>query len=335
MPPALTLSVNQPAKSPNADHLSPALTAIIFRHRLATSSNTGRVAHTAALTIRKDEPMLSWPFIPGHSLLAFLLARPLSTMTVLVPLVATVFGLLTLRVSAASPSKLNLVPFPTKASIGNTVVCLGKDFAVQLDATSLHGKTAPGDLLAAIERANAHVKNGRHEYLSVSGGLEFFDGAQGCDNYIDALILSFEPGADYDSILSHATAPVEKRKDAEGYKLSVPTAGRAHVVAGTALGLFRGLTTFENLVYHADGSAVASGSTQTASGQVPLGSSVTETQEDVAYAPFAPYELEDKPAFPWRAVLLDTSRHFFSKSSILKMLDTMALVKVSPEELSC
>ncbi|TXT08741.1 hypothetical protein VHUM_02869 [Vanrija humicola] len=65
------------------------------------------------------------------------------------------------------------------------------------------------------------------------------------------------------------------------------------------------------------------------SGQVPLGGSGANIQWDVAYLPFAPYKIEDQSAFPWRAVLLDTSRHFFSKPSILKMLDTMAMVKLN------
>ncbi|KAL1406042.1 Glucosamine-6-phosphate isomerase (Glucosamine-6-phosphate deaminase) (GNPDA) (GlcN6P deaminase) [Vanrija albida] len=245
----------------------------------------------------------------------------------LAPLIAAALGLLSLRASAAGPSKLNLLPFPTKASVGSTVVCLSKDFAIELDAASLGGKEAPHDLLMAIERAGVTLMNRRHEYLSVSGGLEFFEDGQGCAHYLDTLVLSFAPEADYGSILSHATAPVEKRRDAEGYRLSVATQGRAHAVAGTALGLFRGLTTFENLVYHVDGVAVGLGSAQKAPGQVPLGSGVEP--EGVKYVPFAPYEIEDKPAFPWRAVLLDTSRHYFSKHSIFRILDTMAMVKLN------
>jgi N-acetyl-beta-hexosaminidase len=38
-----------------------------------------------------------------------------------------------------------------------------------------------------------------------------------------------------------------------------------------------------------------------------------------AFAPSAPYIISDKPAFPWRGFMLDTSRNFFSKQTILKV----------------
>jgi hexosaminidase len=47
------------------------------------------------------------------------------------------------------------------------------------------------------------------------------------------------------------------------------------------------------------------------------------------YAPFAPYEIEDKPQFPWRSVLFDTSRNYFRIKTIKKLLDTMSRVKLN------
>lgn len=168
----------------------------------------------------------------------------------------------------------------------------------------------------------------------------------GCKAHISSLVLSFKDldrdAESISSIYSDAILPVELRPDVEAYRLSVLLSQPARIEAKSALGLYRGLTTFEQLFYHLAGSSgsvtpsVATGgilsrpNSLAASEQLPLGSTTAaDTQgsgegsktelDDRTYAPFAPYEIEDKPAFGWRAVLLDTSRNYFSVPSILKV----------------
>lgn len=213
--------------------------------------------------------------------------------------------------ATAVEHKLRLLPLPHKYTVGEGVTCLSEDFGVTFESD------APEDLRAAADRMLRRIASSKHRFLSPELGAEFY--GSGCDGYITSLHLTF---TDSSSIATHAVLPVEQRSKAESYKLHVPVDGTAQASGDTALGTFRALTTFENLLYKADGSR----STQTseAGGQVPLG-----IEFDKTYAPFAPYDIDDKPAFPWRAVLLDTSRHFFPKQSILKMLDTMAGVKLN------
>ena len=86
----------------------------------------------------------------------------------------------------------------------------------------------------------------------------------------------------------------------ESYKLSI-SAGKALITANESWGVLRGLETFSQLVYRRlDGQLVVN---------------VTE--------------IEDKPRFKHRAVLLDTSRHYLRKKYILENLDAMAANKMN------
>ncbi len=40
-------------------------------------------------------------------------------------------------------------------------------------------------------------------------------------------------------------------------------------------------------------------------------------------------QIEDRPRFPWRGLMLDVSRHFYNKSEVEKILDAMALLKMN------
>ena len=91
----------------------------------------------------------------------------------------------------------------------------------------------------------------------------------------------------------------------EAYNLTVPVDGTAVIKANSALGLFRGLTTFEDMWYYL----------------APQGSGGNNLRKrwsngEALYAPFGPYEVSDSPAFGWRAVLLDTSRNFYPIADI-------------------
>ena len=291
------------------------------------------------------------------------------------------------RPDSDSSLPLRIVPLPQDLSTGNTVLCLSPTFDIQFDDSSLEGLSVPRDLSDAVKRMQERVKTTTHQWLSPTLGEEFFStptneasNSSACQTYVDTLILRYsqyesdtesplEPTDDSStfntsktipSIFDEAIRPVEERPDIEAYNLSLPLHGPGVIEADTSLGLFRGLTSFEQLFYlrpekgsltsHSDGQASPSGNvgssssggasqqafsapssgqssnTARASDQNNEGS---ELLHGTIYAPLGPYELKDRPSFGWRAVLLDTSRNFFPKSVILKQLDTMSMVKLN------
>jgi len=91
----------------------------------------------------------------------------------------------------------------------------------------------------------------------------------------------------------------------EGYTLSVKKKG-VFIRAATATGVFYGLQSFRQLL--------------------PVDFEFDE-QENAIEIPFV--EITDKPRFPWRAFMLDVSRHFQGKEVIKNMLDQMAMLKMN------
>ncbi|KAK8843396.1 hypothetical protein IAR55_007053 [Kwoniella newhampshirensis] len=214
-------------------------------------------------------------------------------------------------VLSADSSPLNLVPLPLRhfTGDGSTPLCLSSTFTISLDTASLDGHEPPDDLLRGLKRTEQNLAKIGMTYLSPDHGAKFLYAGK-CDRYLDSLIVHLT-NYDGSTIFDQSVSPVETRPDHEAYNLSIPLHGAAKITTGGALGAFRGLTTFEGLWYTLEPS------------------SRRGKGEKVAYAPHAPYEIEDKPAFGWRAVLLDTSRNYFSIQSILKILDTMSLVKLN------
>jgi hexosaminidase len=271
----------------------------------------------------------------------------LRMITYLIPLFASAAFLLSTK-SVELPSSggdiktgrlLNLLPLPTRHTTGNNVLCLSPDFSIKFDSH------VPEDLKKAAQRVENGIWDHKHQYLSVRRGAEFFEEGSGCDYTLSTLeVIVDQPAHGHmASIMDSAIRPAEDRSDLEAYTLSIPLGHRATIKSPTALGAYRGLTTLENLFYHypvdSEGQAGSSksgiltkpdplGNTD----QLPLGSggqtdqgrdvSGTESRSEVKgkwYAPAAPYEIEDKPAFGWRAVMLDTSRNWFGKEAILKV----------------
>jgi hexosaminidase len=293
-----------------------------------------------------------------RAILTMLAHSPFTTLSLLLPLLAYSAVLLLPSASAGSKSRITVWPLPSRSSSGNgeTPVCLSPGFRILFDEQTA-GLPLPHDLKAAVKRTEVALKDHGHAYLSPTAGREFFskrkdnstEDLAACEHVLTALHLALDPdvlgGAKaIPSILSSAVAPAESRAELEAYRLSVPLDGPATISAKTALGVFRGLTTFEQLWYSVPISHPSehgsSGTSYTvlsrpdslaASQQLPLGSSGSQgTRQDQhtpstsaeierrVYAPFAPYEVDDKPSFGWRAILLDTSRNFFSVPSIVK-----------------
>jgi hexosaminidase len=271
----------------------------------------------------------------------------LKMITYLIPLFASAAFLLTTK-SVELPSSereiktgrpINVLPLPTRYTTGNKAICLSPDFSIEFDSH------VPEDLQKAAQRVERGIWDLKHRYLSIKRGAEFFEEGNGCDYTLSILevVVDHDAQGHMASIMDSAIRPAEDRPDLEAYTLTIPLGDRAIIKSPTALGAYRGLTTFENLFYHlpADSEGIAEGSKSGVltkpdslenTDQLPLGSGgQTDQASDVSetgsrsevkgkwYAPAAPYEIEDKPAFGWRAVMLDTSRNWFGKESILKV----------------
>jgi hexosaminidase len=217
---------------------------------------------------------------------------------------------ITLGKNDTSQYDLNVLPLPHKYTIGSEVICLSTDFQIYLDSN------APQDLHDAVGRTMEQLRQIKHEYLSVYHGTEFFDDG-GCSNWLSSLTLSFD-GDEHSSasISEGAIQQPEDRIQWESYHLTVPTNGSASLSSPTALGLFRGLTTFSALFYYIPEDSDYTGQQLTRR---------WNWQGGYLYAPFGPYEIWDKPAFGWRSLLLDTSRNFFSIGKIQKVQSHVVL----------
>ncbi|WVQ75375.1 hypothetical protein IAR50_004995 [Cryptococcus sp. DSM 104548] len=209
---------------------------------------------------------------------------------------------------------INIVPLPIQYTTGggHTPICLSSNFSIEPVAGAAH--TYPSDLLQAMSVSGDRLKDTTARYLSTTGGREFFlgytDKLAPCRYFLDTVFVDMTAYNGTSDIMAEATRPVEERPTLEAYSLDIPlNQNAAFIQASGPLGVFRGLTTLENLFYRVDNGAV--------------------DLEGPVYAPWAPYAIDDKPAFGWRAFLLDTSRHYFSIDSILKTLDTMASVKLN------
>src|SRR5580698_4709945 len=97
----------------------------------------------------------------------------------------------------------------------------------------------------------------------------------------------------------HGRQAVQKLGEDESYELTVTDSG-AKLTAPTSLGVLRGLQTFLQLV-------------------------------EITPAGFAApaVTIKDSPRFPWRGLMIDSSRHFLPVDVIKRNLDGMAAVKMN------
>ena len=125
-----------------------------------------------------------------------------------------------------------------------------------------------------------------------------------------------EAGLDSIQITTMGARPSE---DAEGYELQVQLGAAAVgtneappyalIIARTQAGAFYGVQTLLQLF--------------------PPQIFSTNIVKNVAWEiPFAVH-IEDEPRFPWRGLMLDCARHFFSKDEVKRVLDEMALHKLN------
>lgn len=90
----------------------------------------------------------------------------------------------------------------------------------------------------------------------------------------------------------------------ESYNLTITKDGAATLSAFSTNGVLHGLETFSQLFYqHSSG--------------------------DAFYLVNAPIQIEDAPVYPWRGVMLDTSRHWLPVDDILRTIDGLAYSKLN------
>lgn len=118
-----------------------------------------------------------------------------------------------------------------------------------------------------------------------------------------ALLVNLKPARSPQATLvihtDHSSKEVQEVREDESYILEVTTAG-AKLTAPTPLGTLHGLQTFLQLV---------------------------DVSSDGFAAPAV--TIQDKPRFPWRGLLIDSSRHFTPLDVIRRNLDGMEAVKLN------
>lgn len=142
------------------------------------------------------------------------------------------------------PAVHALWPMPRSLQTGKTLVKLSPSFNIEVDVAH-----PPQDLLDAVSRTNQHLKGDMLQRLIV-GRASSDTAALLHAPSLAKLSLTLTPAgaASVKSIMAEATEDIASRR--EGYSLTLPAnGGAASIVANSTLGLFRGLTTFEQLWY--------------------------------------------------------------------------------------
>ncbi|KDE09594.1 hypothetical protein MVLG_00002 [Microbotryum lychnidis-dioicae p1A1 Lamole] len=212
--------------------------------------------------------------------------------------------------SVLAGSALAVWPQPRAISRGTGTVRLSKHFCIVIDKEDerlLKAKIL--DLAQAIQRSQSRIQRDTHALLKLDRGASYLKSVREAA-VLTTLSLSIKPEGRRRPITYETNLPYEKQD--ESYTLTVPARCSKGLCTGTltaetTLGLLRGLTTFEQLVYS-------------------FPSSVKSKSKFIIDMPI---KIEDKPAFPHRAFMLDTSRNFYSIGDIFRTLDTMSSVKLN------
>lgn len=133
-------------------------------------------------------------------------------------------------------------------STGSTPLVLSHDFNIGVQVAN-----APDDLKQAVSRTQSNIRNDKLQRLVVGRGSADRSIVASAKQ-LKSLVLTLAPGAGKaQSISSESILPLGSRS--EEYTLNIPSDGTtATLSANSTLGLFRGLTTFEQLWYTLDDS---------------------------------------------------------------------------------
>ncbi|KAF9266508.1 N-acetylhexosaminidase [Marasmius fiardii PR-910] len=199
-------------------------------------------------------------------------------------------------VAALASSATALWPRPQSITTGSKALKISSSFDITLSGI----ENPPQDLLDAVSRTKDTIANDKLERLVVGRGAVDIDLVTNSPE-LNELVVSLENSGNVRSISEEAVETIENR--VEGYTLSVPEDGTAATLkANSTLGLYRGLTTFQQLWYFWDGTV---------------------------YSVDAPVQIQDSPKYPYRGLMLDTARNYFPVEDIKRTLDAMSLVKIN------
>lgn len=148
-------------------------------------------------------------------------------------------------VSLISPA-VAVWPQPRTVNTGSEPLRLSPTFSIQLAISN-----APADLKDAVHRSQSFLQSDKLERLVVGRGASDAQAIAGAHTLPSLTVtLSTQNGKTVvpASITDEARAPLGSRDEA--YTLGVPSDGTsATLTANSTLGLFRGLTTFEQMWY--------------------------------------------------------------------------------------
>lgn len=141
----------------------------------------------------------------------------------------------------------SLWPMPRSIQTGSSALVLDDGFKIDIRVPN-----PPSDLQQAVSRTASYLKNDNLGRLVVGRGANDSAALRGAKR-LKSLQLNLNPAsAKAQSISEEAIRPLGSRS--EGYTLTIPSAGAtATLSANSTLGLFRGLTTFEQLWFTFEG----------------------------------------------------------------------------------
>lgn len=140
---------------------------------------------------------------------------------------------------------------------------------------------------------------------------------KGLKQQAELLSSALSPATGFDFVVAELKKPVQNAivlrldkniaANKEGYRLSVNNTG-VSINGGTPAGVFYGIQTVLQLM--------------------PPAIFDKERQKQVSWK-VKGVEIEDAPLYPWRGMMLDVARYFFSKEYVLKYIDMMAMYKMN------
>ncbi|CAD6931866.1 unnamed protein product [Tilletia controversa] len=224
------------------------------------------------------------------------------------------------------PQAFAIWPRPASLTQGNSTI--------KIDVASFHFTPPaglPDDLIKAIQRTEAAIQRDRMSPLVVGRGQDRQSAVEAAPTLQTITIqlgskskTSASSSVQTITLKSEVIQPVEEYDEA--YELYIPSDGTSGLLkASSSLGVLRGLATIEQLFFDLP-------NTPAADALNPINenpSLFNVTANYTRYIDGVPLNITDRPAFPWRGLLLDTSRNFFSVAAIERTLNAMAFVKLN------
>lgn len=185
-----------------------------------------------------------------------------------------------------------IIPYPQSYEYADNYLILSDSLEVE----------SPDYAQDIVTNALEQIHSSAHRRLSIGLGNEDVESLTDSTPTITSLNVNIDSDINIEDIF---TQPINERD--ESYYLNIPyTDGdiTATISSANVLGLHRALSTLQQLFYK-------------------------HPSQDKHYLTNAPITINDAPEFGWRSVMLDTSRNYYQKDSLLSLISTMSFVKLS------